>query len=261
MTIYIDALKRDKRPQSSAIVHALIDRLEAAEKERDDVAQQLVQSERGKRAISEECDALRNEIAYVKEVEFPRKAQAVADAWKGKCKRLEVERDILRAKIAEMEKQEPVAWQTRTRPAWNDGTWGPWRKCSKEYAEDIKKTPSLHDWLYEARALYALPGAQPAWSSQAVLDITAERRRQIEVECWTPEHDDEHRAGEMAKAAACYALVSAGFNPDAAGSMWPWRRRWWKPSDKRRDLIKAGALILAEVERLDRTAEVGRKMK
>lgn len=66
----------------------------------------------------------------------------------------------LRAKIAEMEKQEPVAWQTRTRPAWNDGTWGPWRKCSKEYAEDIKKTPSLHDWLYEARALYALQGAK-----------------------------------------------------------------------------------------------------
>ena len=72
----------------------------------------------------------------------------------------EKERDDLKAKIAEMEKQEPVAWQTRTRPAWNDGTWGPWRKCSKEYAEDIKKTPSLHDWLYEARALYTLPGSK-----------------------------------------------------------------------------------------------------
>ena len=70
------------------------------------------------------------------------------------------ERDALRAKIEEMEKQESVAWQTRTRPAWNDGTWGAWRKCSEEYAEDIKKTPSLHDWLYEARALYALPGAK-----------------------------------------------------------------------------------------------------
>jgi len=73
---------------------------------------------------------------------------------------LEKERDALRAKIEEMEKQESVAWQTRTRPAWNDGTWGAWRKCSEEYAEDIKKTPSLHDWLYEARALYALPGAK-----------------------------------------------------------------------------------------------------
>lgn len=70
-------------------------------------------------------------------------------------------RYALRTKIEAMEKQEPVEWQTRTRPAWNDGTWGPWRKCSEEYAEDIKKTPLLHDWLYEARALYALPGAQP----------------------------------------------------------------------------------------------------
>ena len=61
-----------------AAISELLDRLEAAEKERD---------------------ALRNEIACVKEVEFPRKAQAVADAWKGKCKRLEVERDALRAAI------------------------------------------------------------------------------------------------------------------------------------------------------------------
>ena len=70
------------------------------------------------------------------------------------------ERDALRAKIKQMEKQEPVEWQARTRPAWNDGTWGPWRKCSEEYAEDIKNTPLLHDWLYEARTLYTLPGAQ-----------------------------------------------------------------------------------------------------
>ena len=78
-----------------------------------------------------------------------------------------------------MERQGPVEWQTRTRPAWNDGTWGPWRKCSEEYAEDIKKTPLLHDWLYEARALYALPGAHPAPSVPtallvAVADLTAQ---------------------------------------------------------------------------------------
>ena len=72
------------------------------------------------------------------------------------------ERDALRAKIETMEKQEPVWWQARTRPTWNDGTWLQWRKCSEGYAQDIKKTPLLHDWLYEARALYALPGAQPA---------------------------------------------------------------------------------------------------
>ena len=99
------------------------------------------------------------------------------------------------------------------------------------------------------------PGDLLAWGSQAVLDVAAERRRQIEAEGWTPEHDDEHSVGELAKAAACYALVSAGFNPDATITVWPWHRLWWKPSDKRRNLVKAGALILAEIERLDRMAE------
>ena len=100
------------------------------------------------------------------------------------------------------------------------------------------------------------PGDVLAWGSQAVLDVAAERRRQIEAEGWTPEHDDEHSVGELAKAAACYALVSAGFNPDATINVWPWHRLWWKPSDKRRNLVKAGALILAEIERLDRMAEL-----
>jgi len=77
-----------------------------------------------------------------------------------RCAQFKKENDELRAKIKAMEQQEPVAWQTRTRPTWNDGTWGQWRKCSEEYAQDIKKTPLLHDWLYEARALYALPGAK-----------------------------------------------------------------------------------------------------
>lgn len=52
--------------------------------------------------LEKERDALRAEVIHIKEVEFPRKAQAVADGWRGKCERLE-------AKIAEMERQEPVA--------------------------------------------------------------------------------------------------------------------------------------------------------
>jgi len=30
-----------------------------------------------------------------------------------------------------------------------------------------------------------------------------------------------------------------------------WAREWWKPKDRRRDLIRAAALIVAEIERLD----------
>lgn len=110
----------------------------------------------------------------------------------------------------------------------------------------------------------------------ALADIAAERRRQVETEGWTPEHDDEHGNGSMALAAACYAMfasasdaqriattLSAGLTADGQEipgwsawlSLWPWDRKWWKPKDRRRDLVRAGALIVAEIERLDRAAQ------
>ncbi len=92
--------------------------------------------------------------------------------------------------------------------------------------------------------------------------IAAERQRQIDVEGWTPEHDDKHHQGEMADAAACYALRS--YEPvrgdEKPKSMWPWAPEWWKPSDDPvRNLVKAGALIAAEIDRLQRleTTEEG----
>ncbi|MEG6417497.1 hypothetical protein QCN17_23095 [Enterobacter asburiae] len=92
--------------------------------------------------------------------------------------------------------------------------------------------------------------------SQAWRDVTAERQRQITVEGWTPEHDDEYEHGELADAAGCYALHSEIF--DCAGEPprpWPWPDEWWKPTNRRRDLVKAGALILAEIERIDRQGQ------
>lgn len=91
--------------------------------------------------------------------------------------------------------------------------------------------------------------------SGAARDVLAERKRQIEVEGWTPARDDVYAMGALAKAAACYA-AEAGFQNTEGGipSMWPWAAAWWKPTNARRDLIKAGALILAEIERLDRAA-------
>ena len=74
--------------------------------------------------------------------------------------RTEAERDVLRAKVERMEQQEPVLWQVRTRPTWNATGWSEWRDCCEEHAKDVTKAPMLHDWLYEARVLYALPGAK-----------------------------------------------------------------------------------------------------
>lgn len=90
-------------------------------------------------------------------------------------------------------------------------------------------------------------------------EIAAERRRQVEVEGWTAEHDDEHDDGSLSMAAACYAGARARRAHGASDTprLWPesWSARWWKPKDRRRDLIRAGALIVAEIERLDRAAK------
>lgn len=91
-----------------------------------------------------------------------------------------------------------------------------------------------------------------------ILEIARERERQMAVEGWTPEHDDKHTRGDMAAAAGCYAIV-AGCSDRSREQFaakpypeWPWDDKWWKPTDRRRDLVKAAALIVAEIERLDR---------
>lgn len=82
--------------------------------------------------------------------------------------------------------------------------------------------------------------------------IQAERHRQIEQEGWKPEHDDTHVNGELAEAAACYALAVNDGAGTGVPARWPWARSWWKPTTARRSLVKAGALIAAEIDRLDR---------
>lgn len=103
--------------------------------------------------------------------------------------------------------------------------------------------------------------------TDAARDVLAERQRQMDVEGWTPEHDGGHDAGELAAAGSASALYAADeLNPHSQGdgdygrelpAMWPWESKWWKPTDPRRALVKAGALILAEIERIDRQAAQG----
>lgn len=109
------------------------------------------------------------------------------------------------------------------------------------------------------------PAADP--SSGAAL-IAAERLRQVEVEGWTPERDAQrHSGGELVQAAGCY-LNAPNFSDQVRYAMmrvhgrdvgepwspveWPWPARFWKPTphDRVRELVKAGALIAAEIDRL-----------
>jgi len=116
--------------------------------------------------------------------------------------------------------------------------------------------------------------------SEGLKLIAAERQRQIEKEGWTPEHDDEHREGQMALVAALYATPYELFRGSMRQSMesvslseevtlnvpvtrfeaedaWPlsWDLKWDKRNkhDRKRRLEIAGALIAAELDRLLRT--------
>jgi hypothetical protein len=78
--------------------------------------------------------------------------------------------------------------------------------------------------------------------------ILQERRRQIEVEGWTSDHDDNHESGEIGRAGACYETAALHDNPKISHT-WPWATEWWKPKDKLKNLTRAGALFLAESEK------------
>lgn len=109
---------------------------EEVEKERDGVAQQLVQSEIGKRKISEECDALRAETKNLRE--GLKRMCLYEDAAVKEAK-------ALRAKVEAMEQQKPVG------TLHDDGCFV-WRKTA----------PHESNYAGWKMALYALPGAQPA---------------------------------------------------------------------------------------------------
>jgi hypothetical protein len=78
--------------------------------------------------------------------------------------------------------------------------------------------------------------------------IAAERKRQIEEEGFTAEHDNRLGNGVLAAAAACYAVPALA----EKAYLWPFDRSWWKlvPENRIRELEKAGALIAAEIDRL-----------
>jgi len=95
--------------------------------------------------------------------------------------------------------------------------------------------------------------------------IAAERRRQVEDEGFTADHDDNHVRGELAGAASAYAMAASAMlaiqSPFAVIASPPpfflFEPEMWKPSDDPvRDLERAGALIAAEIDRILRDRAV-----
>lgn len=170
---------------------------------------------------------------------------------------------------------EPVAWTHRLNMLESCANWlesrshcvtlniksdpiegGGYENLMRKYAEDLRTIRSIL-----AAPLPASP-AQPVGAAEmtnAARDVLAERARQVSVEGYTPGHDDEHGYGELARAAACYALGKMSlraleWSPDII--LWPWEKAAWKYDKPRRSLVKSAALALSAIECIDRIGKV-----
>lgn len=106
---------------------------------------------------------------------------------------------------------------------------------------------------------YEHNGVLPSRLTQAIRDVMAEREHQIVDLGFGPEHDDEHNANELPQAAGAYMMnVAARLHPgDGVGYVdpppwWPWEAHFWKPQTTRADLVRAVALGIAAIEKMDR---------
>lgn len=108
--------------------------------------------------------------------------------------------------------------------------------------------PEVLALIGEVRALRSRP-AKVSTDADGVQLIAWERHRQIMEEGFDPQHDDTHVEGELRWAMYCYAIRNSSNSNPPQG--WPWDVASWKPSPLEvQNLVKAGALIAAEIDRL-----------
>lgn len=135
------------------------------------------------------------------------------------------------------------------------GGWREWEDIGLTLVDDQSLVVEADNPRYDEIRDFAEAAPAADALTQAARDVLAERQRQISAEGWAQERDDQYSDCELAAAAATYALCTEPAQLKLHGlTVWPWRDYWWKPGTYRRNLEKAGALILAEMERLDRTA-------
>lgn len=216
------------------------------------------------KAALAQVEALRAELQSQRErnTELIFKLGSATNGW-GRC---EKERDAALARVAEFEAQAqhsgPAYVSYTTQPAESlagialrqlkdESRWVEIRDINAHAFPDMRS----HSY-YPAGTVIKLPAAAPGKEvPQAWLDVQAERRRQVEVEGYHGFRDNHYISYELSKAARAYIEVSwhalSGGLPCKKPESWPWMAGF-KWSDGRTMLVKACALALAEIERLDR---------
>lgn len=134
------------------------------------------------------------------------------------------------------------------------------RQCAKDMAE--WRSTNYGKWREPKPAppplTISTDASRPAPS--AIADVIKERNRQINVERYDAAHDDEHTDGSLALAAVAYTIapptgadITFHERTGARGEdIWPWSQAAFKPRSTRENLVRAAALLVAEIERIDR---------
>ena len=142
----------------------------------------------------------------------------------------------------------------------------PWPHSAESHADGVAEfIPQwlIPQWQLDALEVNAKQPAQAVDLGTGVAAIADERQRQLQAEGFTREKDQQYRRGELAKAATAYVQLAAmdleaGTRNHIAwcepAAVWPWAPEWWKPVDARRDLVRAGALIAAQIDLIDSQA-------
>jgi hypothetical protein len=140
----------------------------------------------------------------------------------------------------------PVAQSKSERAKWTTNQWyehvGAWE--TSEGFISFGSVMALGAMLIQFQRAHAAQA-----QTQAARDVLAERRRQVDKEGFTSDQDDSYQAAELPRAAAAYILSGGA---DDVPAIWPWHKKWWKPRDGRSNYVRAAALLLAEIERIDR---------
>lgn len=104
--------------------------------------------------------------------------------------------------------------------------------------------------------------------SKALLDVIKERNRQVNVEEHTHANDDQYQSNELIRGSHSYVghviarswtyseSTPEKYQSEEPSEFWPWPDETWKPKSPREDLIRATALLLAELERMDRLSNI-----
>lgn len=126
----------------------------------------------------------------------------------------------------------------------------------QEHPWNLKQSEALSEAITALESIAATHPTQQGLDAltQAARSVLAERARQIAAEGYTPEQDDGYNPGVLALHGGLYACHAYDtLAKKRAPEGWQWDAKWWKSKDPRSNLVKAGALVLAEIERMDRS--------